>query len=177
VRQYLWTSAANGTFVNPPDDTGENVKHRWNYADRGNNWTGIKFCPSAILSTTNPTLTALETGPGRRGEKLTTNRLATRCITSPCSHWMPGSLVSSVWLRTGRQGDRGRSPAGACSSDLGVHTGSGAHPASCTMGTGVFSPGLKRSWGVTLTTHSHLVPRSRVRRSYMFSLPKRLHGM
>jgi hypothetical protein len=67
--------------------------------------------------------------------------------------------------------------AGNCSSGLGVHTGSGAHPASCTMGTGVLSPGLKRSSGVTLTTHSHLVPRSRVRRSYMSSIPKRLHGM
>jgi hypothetical protein len=36
-----------------------------------------------------------------------------------------------------------RSPAGAkdFSSNLCVQTGSGAHPASCIMGTGVFSPG------------------------------------
>jgi hypothetical protein len=32
-------------------------------------------------------------------------------------------------------------------------TGSGAHPASCTMGTGVLSSGLKCGQGVTLTTH------------------------
>jgi hypothetical protein len=38
-----------------------------------------------------------------------------------------------------------RSPAGAeeSSSILGVQTGSGAHPASCTMGTGGPFPGGK----------------------------------
>jgi hypothetical protein len=39
------------------------------------------------------------------------------------------------------------------SSSLCVQTGSGAHTASCTMGTGVLSLGLKRGRGVTLTTH------------------------
>jgi hypothetical protein len=39
-----------------------------------------------------------------------------------------------------------------------VHTGPGAHPASCTMGTGPF-PGLKSGRGVTLTPHPLLVPR------------------
>jgi hypothetical protein len=47
-----------------------------------------------------------------------------------------------------------RSPAEArdffCS--LCVQTGSEAHPASCTMGTGVLTPGIKRGRGVTLTT-------------------------
>jgi hypothetical protein len=41
-----------------------------------------------------------------------------------------------------------------------VQTGSGAHPASCTMGTGSF-PEIKRGQGLTLTTHPLLVPRSR----------------
>ena len=40
-----------------------------------------------------------------------------------------------------------------------VQTGPGAHPASCTMGTGSF-PGLKSSRGVMLTTNPLLVPRS-----------------
>jgi hypothetical protein len=42
-----------------------------------------------------------------------------------------------------------RSPAGAkdFSSNLCVQTGSGAHPASCTMGTGVLSLGLKERPG------------------------------
>ena len=38
-----------------------------------------------------------------------------------------------------------------------VQTGSGAHPASCTMGTGSF-PGVKSGRGVTLTHHPLLVP-------------------
>jgi hypothetical protein len=38
-----------------------------------------------------------------------------------------------------------------------VQTGPGAHPASCTMGTGSF-PGVKSRRGVTLTPHPLLVP-------------------
>ena len=38
-----------------------------------------------------------------------------------------------------------------------VQTGPGAHPASCTMGTGSF-PGVKYGRGVLLTTHPLLVP-------------------
>jgi hypothetical protein len=61
-----------------------------------------------------------------------------------------------------------RSPAGAkdFSSNLCVQTGSGAHPASCTIGTGGSLPGEKRGRGVTLTSHPHLVPRSGMSRSY-----------
>jgi hypothetical protein len=39
------------------------------------------------------------------------------------------------------------------------------------MGTGVLSQGLKRGRGVTLTTHPHLIPRSRMSRSYTSSTP------
>jgi hypothetical protein len=74
-----------------------------------------------------------------------------------------------------------RSPAGAedFSSSPCVHTGSGAHPASCPMGTvpGVISPGGKRGWGVTLTTRPHLVPRLSMSRSYTSSPPMCHHGM
>ena len=38
-----------------------------------------------------------------------------------------------------------------------VHTGPGAHPGSCIMGTGSF-PGVKIGRGVTLTPHPLLVP-------------------
>ena len=41
-----------------------------------------------------------------------------------------------------------------------VHTGPGAHPASCTIGTASF-PGVKRGRGVMLTPHPLLVPWSR----------------
>jgi hypothetical protein len=44
-----------------------------------------------------------------------------------------------------------------------VQTGSEAHPASYTIGTGFLFPGVKRGRGVTLTTHPHLVPRLRSR--------------
>jgi hypothetical protein len=38
-----------------------------------------------------------------------------------------------------------------------VQTCPGAHPASCTMGTGSF-PGVKTGWGMTLTPHPLLLP-------------------
>jgi hypothetical protein len=64
-----------------------------------------------------------------------------------------GSIVSGYGLDYWAIGVR--SPAGAkdFSFNLCVHTGSGAHPASCTMGTGGPFPGAKRGRGVTLTTH------------------------
>ena len=66
-----------------------------------------------------------------------------------------GSSVSiATELRAGRSGiesRRGREfPP--------VQTGPGAHPASCTMGTGSF-PGVKCGRCVLLTTHPLLVPR------------------
>jgi hypothetical protein len=93
----------------------------------------------------------------------------------------PSSLVSTVsdYGLDGRAIEV-RSPAEAkrhFSSILCVQTGSGAHPASCTMGTVGPFPGLKRGRGVTLTTHPHLVPRSRMSRSYTSSSRRCLHGV
>jgi hypothetical protein len=42
---------------------------------------------------------------------------------------------------------------------------------------GVLSPGVKSGRGVTLTTHPHLVSRSRINRSYTSSHPNRLCGV
>jgi hypothetical protein len=65
----------------------------------------------------------------------------------------PGSSVGiATDLRAERSGDR--IPVGARFSALG------AHPASCTMGTGSF-PGVKSGRDVTLTHHPLLVPWSR----------------
>jgi hypothetical protein len=72
-----------------------------------------------------------------------------------------------------------RSPAGAkdFSSSLCVQTGSGAHQASCTMGTGgPFSGGKARS-GRDADRSPHLVPMSWMSRSYTSSPPKRLYGV
>ena len=68
----------------------------------------------------------------------------------------PGSSVGiATELRAGRSGIESR-----WGRDFPpVQTGPGAHPASCTMGTGSF-PGVKCGWGVLLTTHPLLVPHS-----------------
>jgi hypothetical protein len=92
-------------------------------------------------------------------------------IWSIRSRGSSGSIVSDY-----RLDDRAievRSPAGTndFSSILCVQTGSEAHPASCTVGTGGPIPGAKRGRGVTLTTHPHLVPRSSMSRSYTSSPP------
>jgi hypothetical protein len=70
------------------------------------------------------------------------------------------SIVSDYGL-----GDRAidvRSPAGAkdFSSSLCVQTGSRAHPASCTMGTGGPLPGAKARTGRDADHSPLLVPRS-----------------
>jgi hypothetical protein len=48
---------------------------------------------------------------------------------------------------------------------VGVQTGSVAHPATCSLGAGALSPGLKRS-GVKLLTQLHLMPRLKNASSY-----------
>jgi hypothetical protein len=63
-----------------------------------------------------------------------------------------------------------RSPADF-SSNLCVQTGSGAHPASCPMGTGGPFPGTKARPGRDADHSPHLVPRSRMSRSYTSSPP------
>jgi hypothetical protein len=82
-----------------------------------------------------------------------------------------GSIVSNYWLDYRAIGIRSPAEVKAFSSILCVQTGSEAPPASFTMGTGGPFPGAKRGRGVTLTTHPHLVPRSRMSRSYTSSPP------
>ena len=65
------------------------------------------------------------------------------------------------WIRAGRSWDR--ISVGARFS-APVQTGPGAHPTSCTIGTGSF-PVLKSGRGVGLTTHPLLVPWSRKSRA------------
>jgi hypothetical protein len=84
--------------------------------------------------------------------RVTSNVLFTRMLKTR-SRFSSGSRVSDYGLDD--RANEVRSPAEArdVSSNLCIQTGSGAHPASCTMVTGVLSPGVNRSRGVTLTTH------------------------
>jgi hypothetical protein len=68
--------------------------------------------------------------------------------------------------------------AGNCSLLHHVQTGSGAHPASCPMGTRGYFPGNKAagSQGLKLTTHLHLVPRSKECVELYLHSPKVLHS-
>jgi hypothetical protein len=65
-----------------------------------------------------------------------------------------------------------RSPVEAkdFSSSLCDQTSPEAHPASYPMGTSGPFPGVNRGRAVTLTTYYHLLPRSRMSRSYIPSL-------
>jgi hypothetical protein len=87
------------------------------------------------------------------------------------------SIVSDYGLDDRAIGVRSLAGAEDFSSILCVQTGSEAHPASCRMGKGGPFPGAKRGRGVTLTNHPHLVPSSRISRSYTFSPPKRHPGV
>jgi hypothetical protein len=70
------TSATIWPIVPAPDDGWW-----WVWSNRWNDWQGKlkyseKTCPSAALSTTNPTCLDLSSNQGRRGGKPTTNRLS-----------------------------------------------------------------------------------------------------
>jgi hypothetical protein len=90
------------------------------------------------------------------------------------------SSVSSIWLQTGWLGYRGSIPGGR--SEKILRLASVSRSALEPTQTPVqwvpwfLSSGLKRGRSVTLTTHSHLVPRSRMSRSYTSS-PLNRHKM
>jgi hypothetical protein len=57
-------------------------ERRWNDIDRGNRKTRRKTCPSATLSTTNPTWIDPGANPGLRGERPPTNDLSRGTVSS-----------------------------------------------------------------------------------------------
>jgi hypothetical protein len=86
----------------------------------------------------------------------------------------------SVWLRAGQPGDRGSIPGRGerifpLDSVSRPALGSTQPPVQWVLG--VLPPGLKNGQGVTLTTHPHLLPRSRMSGSYISSPPKRFRGV
>jgi hypothetical protein len=86
----------------------------------------------------------------------------------------------SVWIRGGRLGDRGSIPGrGERIFPLTTVSRQALGPTQPPVQwvPAVLSPGLKRGRGVTLTTHPHLFPRSRMSRSCTSSPPKSLCGV
>jgi hypothetical protein len=86
------------------------------------------------------------------------------------------SIVSGYGLDDRTNEVRSPSEAKDFSSKLCVQTGYGAHSASYIIGTGGPFPGEKCDRSVTLTTHPHLVSRSRKNRSYTSFPPKGIRG-
>jgi hypothetical protein len=98
--------------------------------------------------------------PGILNHSVSLNRLTCFILCSygtlPWSRISSGSIVSDYWLDDRAIGVR--SPVGTkdFSSSLCVQTGSGAHPASCTMGTGDPFPGGKSAAGAWRWSLTHL---------------------
>jgi hypothetical protein len=111
------------------------------------------------------------------GVHITTTRAFHEDDCRPGSRGSSVSTVSDYELDSRAIGVRSPAEAKDFSSNLCVQTGSGAHPASCTVDTGGPFPGAKRGRGMTLTTHPHLMLRSRMSRSYISSPPKRHHDV
>jgi hypothetical protein len=76
LRLSLWNWASNRTIAYPLNDTRFNMGQQWNDADRRNQRTRRETCPSATLSTINPTWAALGANPDLQGEKPKTNHLS-----------------------------------------------------------------------------------------------------
>jgi hypothetical protein len=83
-----------------------------------------------------------------------------------------GSIVSDYGLDDRAIGVRFPAGENDFSSSLCVQTGSGAHSASCTMGTGGPFPGGKARLGRDADHSPPLVPRSWMSRSYTSSPPQ-----
>jgi hypothetical protein len=76
------------------------------------------------------------------------------------------SIISDFGLDDRASQVRFPAEANNFSSSLCVQTGSGAHPASSTKGTGCHFPGGKARPGLDADHSPHLVPRPRMSRSY-----------
>jgi hypothetical protein len=97
--------------------------------------------------------------------------IGSKRVSEPSSS---GSIMSDYGLDGRAIEVRFAAEAKDFSSNLCVQTSSEAHPASCTVGTGGPFPGAKARTGHDADHSPHLVPRSRMSRSYTSSLPKLL---
>jgi hypothetical protein len=94
----LGTSATNWPIVPAPDDRWWVWSSRWNDNLQGKPMYSEKTCPSATLSSTNPTWPDPGSNPGRRGGKPATNRLS---YGTASSDWAPTvffEILSNSWI-------------------------------------------------------------------------------
>jgi hypothetical protein len=91
----LGTSATNWPVVPVPDDGWWMWSSRWNENWQGKLKYSEKTCPSASLSTTNPTLPDPGSNPGRRSRKPATNRLSYG-TTNEC---LTPNVFEQVWIQ------------------------------------------------------------------------------
>jgi hypothetical protein len=70
------------------------MEHQWNEIDRGKPTTRRKTCPSATLSTTNPTWTDPGSNTGLRSGRPATNRLSHGTVL-PCSYLIHTGFISN----------------------------------------------------------------------------------
>jgi hypothetical protein len=107
----------------------------------------------------------------------TTGRIMVLYILTFGAGFSSGSIVSDYVLDDRAIGVRSPAEAKNFSSILCVQTGSGAHPASCMVGTGGYFPEGKARSGHDPDHSPHLVPRSGMSRSYTSSPSKSLRGL
>jgi hypothetical protein len=90
----LWNWTGKLPIVHPPGNTIVNTEQRWNDTNRENRRTRRKTCPSATLSNTDPTWTALGVNPCLQGKKPAINRLS-------CGMTEPVGCIKSRNILTG----------------------------------------------------------------------------
>jgi hypothetical protein len=101
------------------------MEHQWNETDRGKPTTRRKTCPSATLSTTNPTWTDPGSNPGHRSGRPATNRLSHGTADRADYHELYGA--TGAWQQTGTVWHYSTGAAGA----EWVQTGLGAAGFRC----------------------------------------------
>jgi hypothetical protein len=94
-------------------------------------------------------------------------------VVAMCVVAQPVDCLTTDWTT----GVRSPAEAKGFSFGLCVQTGSEAHPASYPMGTEGPFLGTMHGWDLLLTTHPHLMPKSRMSSSYISSPNWRLHAI
>jgi hypothetical protein len=157
----LGTSATNWPIVPAPDDRWWVWSIRWNENWQGKPMYSEKTCPSATLSTANPTWPEMGSNPDRRGGNPAANGLSYGAAIVHVSVISVNYLLQSEYMATGltnttalncKTGQRWKSSGHIFFMYLWFP--SNYHLTSYSMGTGDFFPGGKAAgaWNRPLTS-------------------------